>query len=85
MRDKTSIELLAEAAANNGVSVDDFYAYMPMHSYIYARRARCGRRVASTPASRLFPGPDNKSVAASAWIDQHRPVEQMTWCPGLPI
>ena len=40
MRDKTSIELLAEAAANNGVSVDDFHAYMPMHSYILRADAR---------------------------------------------
>ena len=26
-----------------------------------------------------------KTVKASAWLDQHQPVEQMTWAPGLPI
>jgi hypothetical protein len=26
-----------------------------------------------------------KNVSASAWLDQHRPVEQMTWAPGQPM
>jgi len=25
-----------------------------------------------------------KMIAASAWLDRNRPVEQMTWAPGLP-
>jgi hypothetical protein len=26
-----------------------------------------------------------KTITASAWLDQNRAVEQMTWCPGLPM
>lgn len=85
MRDKTGIEMLAQASANNGVSIDDFYAYMPAHSYIYAPSREMWP--ASSVNSRVppIPGPNNKSVAASAWLDQHKPVEQMTWCPGQPM
>src|SRR5262249_14865865 len=25
------------------------------------------------------------TIPANLWLDQNRPVEQMTWCPGLPM
>ena len=25
------------------------------------------------------------TMAPSTWLDRNRPVEQMTWCPGLPM
>ena len=25
------------------------------------------------------------TISASRWLDQNRPVEQMTWCPGFPM
>ena len=25
------------------------------------------------------------TISATQWLDQNRPVEQMTWCPGLPM
>src|SRR5205085_1357913 len=30
---------------------------------------------------------DGKQVilSAAAWLDRHKPVEQMTWAPGLPL
>jgi hypothetical protein len=42
---------------------------------------------ASSVNSRVPPIPvaDDKSIPASRWLDRHRPVEQMTWCPGLPM
>ena len=67
------------------LSVDDFFAYMPMHRYIYA------------PTGDMWPPPsvnsriapisvgDDKTISASKWIDQNRPVEQMTWAPGDPM
>jgi hypothetical protein len=71
-----------------GVTLNDFYAYMPMHNYIFmptrepwpARSADARLR----PVSLL--GPDRKptKVRASEWLDRNRPVEQMTWAPGLP-
>jgi hypothetical protein len=28
---------------------------------------------------------EENSIKASVWLDHHRPVEQMTWVPGLPM
>jgi hypothetical protein len=66
---------------NGGVCLTDFFAYMPMHSYIY------------WPTRELWPAssvnarvpPPEKGVKASLWLDQHRPIEQMTWAPGSPM
>jgi hypothetical protein len=90
---------LADEAAPGwrGVTVDNFYAYMPLHKYMFA------------PARDLWPGSSvnarippivlldengqpqlddhgkPKTLAASVWLDQNRSVEQMTWAPGLPM
>jgi hypothetical protein len=79
-----------------GVSVDDFWAYMPMHNYIFApARAHWP---GSSINSRLPPvgltdkdgkpiiGDDGDQVylRAADWLDQFKSVEQMTWAPGLP-
>jgi hypothetical protein len=66
---------------NGGVCLTDFYAYMPLHSYIY------------WPTRELWPAasvnarvpPPEKGVKASLWLDQNRPIEQMTWAPGSPM
>jgi len=80
----------------SGVTLDDFRAYMPMHSYIYVPcreiwpaasvNARLGRVPVLTAAGK----PKKKAgkdvtIPASAWLDQNHPVEQMTWCPGFPV
>jgi Family of unknown function (DUF5906) len=69
----------AEAACDS-LELDDFNAYMPMHSYIYA------------PTREMWPAASVNArissidkMTASAWLDRHRPVEQMTWIPGKPM
>ena len=81
----------------SGVSLSDFYAYMPMHNYIYVPvralwpAASVNARIPPIPLTDPHGNPvldeDGKAVKlrASAWLDQFRPVEQMTWAPGLPI
>jgi hypothetical protein len=64
-----------------GVTVNDFVAYMPSHSYVYiptremwpvsSVNARCTSPVAT--------------ISAATWLDQNQPVEQMTWAPGEPM
>jgi hypothetical protein len=72
-----------------GVSLDDFYAYMPMHNYIYAP-ARTTWPAASVNA-RIRPiaitgeGGKRLMLPANAWLDRNRPIEQMIWAPGLPV
>jgi hypothetical protein len=74
------IDNSAETKAE-GVSVEDFYAYMPMHSYIYAPT----REMWPAPSVNARVPPPAKDTKASLWLDQRRPVEQMTWVPGEPM
>jgi hypothetical protein len=69
-----------------GVSINDFVAYMPQHSYIFMP-ARELWPAASVNARVPSPGldADGKPIAAATWLDVHRPVEQMTWAPGKPM
>jgi Family of unknown function (DUF5906) len=70
---------------SDGVSLDDFWAYMPMHNYIFAP-ARATWPPGSVN-SRIPPIPtgDDEEISATVWLDRHKPVEQMTWAPGLPM
>ena len=68
----------------DAVTVDDFYAYMPSHSYIFvpSRELWPSASVnARLPAVHVSP---DKTISASAWLDQRRPVDQAVWAPGLP-
>jgi hypothetical protein len=59
-------------------SLDDFRAYLPQHTYIYIPTRELW------PASSIngtIPSAD-KQVKANVWLDQNRPVQQMTWAPG---
>lgn len=71
-----------------GVGLDDFFAYMPMHNYIFIPcrtpwpAASVNARIPPVP---LFdasgtPIPDDrgkqKHIPAAAWLDQNRPIEQ---------
>jgi hypothetical protein len=80
-----------------GVSLDDFHAYMPMHAFIHAPSREMWP--GSSVNSRLPPVAltdakgqpvlddkgNPKAMSATAWLDKHKPVEQMTWAPGLPM
>lgn len=93
-----SIKAAIAGARNtgSGVRLDDFYAYMPTHGYIFAPSGEMWP--ASSVNSRLPAMPmldaagrqmeddkgKPKKIPANAWIDQNRPVEQMTWAPGEP-
>jgi hypothetical protein len=78
-------------------SLNDFYAYMPMHNYIYVPTREPWP--ASSVNSRIEPivflaangqpvldeKGNPKKMSASAWLDRNRAVEQMTWAPGEPM
>jgi hypothetical protein len=80
-----------------GVSLNDFYAYMPMHQYIFAATGQMwpsssvNARVSPVPLVNKAGNPvinedgKPKYLAASTWLDKNRPVEQMTWAPGQPM
>jgi hypothetical protein len=65
-------------------TVEDFYAYLPDHRYIF------------TPSRELWPATSVNArlpalhgargeIKPSVWLDAHRAVEQMTWAPGEPM
>lgn len=68
----------------SGVSLHDFHAYMPMHSYIFMPTREAWP--ASSVNNRIPPiMQGGKSITASAWLDKNRSVEQMTWAPGQDV
>jgi hypothetical protein len=84
-------------AARGGVSIDDFWAYMPMHNYIFSPTrttwpaASVNSRVSPISLSNEQGNPklnkknEVEEIPATVWLDRHKPVEQMTWAPGLPM
>jgi len=79
-----------------GVSISDFYAFMPKHLYIFAPTgdlwpaASLDARLPKIPLidARGQPVLDKKgnpkTMPPHLWLDRNRPVEQMTWVPGEP-
>ncbi|MDF0488830.1 DUF5906 domain-containing protein [Sphingomonas sp. H39-1-10] len=76
-----------------GVSLGDFHAYMPTHSYIFApsREMWPASSVnALIKPQRLLDKNGNPVkrdgnivyIPAATWLDKERHVEQMTWAPG---
>ena len=59
-------EVIALDAKRDGVSLQDFWAFMPTHSYIYAPTHKCGPQPASMREShsqqKMFP-------QAPGWIN----------------
>ena len=84
----------AAEVEGRGVTLDDFVAYMPSHSYIFTPcreiwrgasvNCRLPRVSGARPARQPKRDANGKLVTMSpaTWLDQNRPVEQMTWCPA---
>jgi hypothetical protein len=77
------------ALLHRGVTLNDFFAVMPEHKYIYIPNRDLwptatinGRfpKIAVTDSD----GNEIKLKPAQ-WLDMHRPVEQLTWAPGKPL
>ena len=83
--------------AGEGVSLDDFHAYMPTHSYIFAPTremwpgSSVNSRIPAIPLVKKNGEPlidedgKQKKAKATAWLDRCRPIEQATWAPGEPM
>jgi hypothetical protein len=77
--------------------LDDFFAYMPTHDYVY-RPTRDHWPAASVNGSFLDDLPvfdrtgqpvldasgKQVTIKPTTWLDRHRAVHCMTWAPGLP-
>src|SRR5262245_60441909 len=93
MRDVTDDGVIEEAfepdSEGSGVSLEDFYAYMPAHTYIFTpcREIWTGASIDARlpPVSARGRSGKTTTIRPSRWLDQNRAVEQMSWCPGLPM
>jgi hypothetical protein len=86
----------AGEAGDEGVRLEDFRAFMPTHSYLFAPSGDMwpGSSVNARVAPVVLldgngkPALDDKGdpvkVAASRWLDANRAVEQLSWAPGEP-
>jgi hypothetical protein len=70
---------------NTGVTVEDFYAYMPQHTYLFVPSREPWPAASVNARIPPIPTDGNKAMPASQWLDQNRAVEQMTWCPRSPL
>jgi hypothetical protein len=90
-------EVTEPETEGRGVTLDDFVAYMPMHVYIFTpcrevwAGASVNARLPRVPLLDRHGQPmrnakgDLVTMSPTLWLDKNRPVEQMTWCPGLPM
>jgi Family of unknown function (DUF5906) len=81
----------------SNASLNDFHAHMPTHSYIYIPTREMWP--ASSVNSQIEPialidpngrpildkNGEPKKMAANAWLDRNRAVQQLTWAPGEPM
>jgi Family of unknown function (DUF5906) len=97
-RDDAFTEEISEPdAEGRGVTIDDFVAYMPTHTYIFTP---CREFWAGTSVNSRLPrvpvldrhGKQKRdsnrklvTMSPTRWLDLNRPVEQMTWVPGQPM
>ena len=90
-------EITPPNVEGSGVTLDDFVAYMPSHIYIFVPcrepwtaasvNSRLGRVQILDQQGRPQLDRNGKivTISAATWLDQNKPVEQMTWCPGQPL
>jgi hypothetical protein len=95
---RTAYDIKDDRAVDDGegVRLEDFRAVMEEHKYIYMPTramwpaASVNARVPPVPIYgpdgqlQLDKNGDPKTITATQWLDTYRPVEQLTWAPGLP-
>ena len=96
VREERAVERKRPDVSAEGVSFDDFRAYMPAHTYCFlptrefwpaaSVNARCPPIPVrdESAAPKLNGKGEEALLSASAWLDRFRPVEQMIWAPSFP-
>jgi hypothetical protein len=84
------------APAPAGVTLNDFVAYLPEHTYIFLPNGKHWPKESINSVIPPMPLINKcglqlcdekgkpKTIAASLWLDQNQPVHDMTWAPGEP-
>jgi hypothetical protein len=83
--EEASPNLGSAAVLPRKVMRGDFLGYMQMHNYIFIPNGTFWPASSVDARLRQIMLPTGERIKASRWIDQNQPVEQLTWCPGLPM
>ena len=95
--DEYTEDVLEPCPEGRGVNMEDFVAYMPAHFYIFTPcrepwvGASVNSRLPRVPVLDQHRRPKYDkhgkpiTISPTSWLDRNRPVEQMTWAPGLPM
>jgi hypothetical protein len=95
--DEYTEEVSEPCPEGRGVTLADFVAYSPTHMYIFTPCREpwvCSSINSRLPRVEVLdtngkPKHDKNgkpiTMSASAWLDNNAAVEQLTWCPGLPM
>ena len=96
-QDDFTEEVVAPETEGSGVAIEDFVAYMPMHAYFFTPcrelwpgssiNARLPRKPLLDQHGRpiLNAKGESTTISPAQWLDRNKPVEQTTWCPGMPM
>jgi hypothetical protein len=94
---RKEVERAFQKVQVDGACLGDFFAYMPLHQFYYAPTRRLwpassiNARFAAVAVLdddgqlRLTDKKKPLLLPAAMWLDQNRPVEEMTWSPGDPM
>jgi hypothetical protein len=91
----THLPAAAPLSPSDGITIDDFVAYLPTHDYVFIPtrepwvRGGVNAKLPPVPVLDRHGRPklrDGKPVLIkpSKWLDENRAVEQLAWCPGEP-
>jgi hypothetical protein len=79
-------EVFEPDTEGSGVTIDDFYAHMPSHTYIYAPTRETWPAASVNKRLPWIKLPNKKTpLKPTDWLDRNRAVEQITWWPGEPM
>lgn len=69
----------------NGLTFDDFVAYLPAHNYIFLMtREPWPAASVNSQFGKVHIG-GGQGIDANKYLDKYRSVEQMVWAPGMPM
>lgn len=75
----------ADEVYGPAVTLSDFYAVLPMHSYLYVPTREPWPAPSVNGRVAEWPMVGSKRIRPSDWLDRNRAVEQLVWDPGHPM
>jgi hypothetical protein len=72
----------AYSSANDGIRIEDFYAYLPTHHYFHVPTGAMWAAISVNAKIEYIHDVGGKPIKPTDWLDQYRCAVQLTWMPG---